>query len=94
MTNDIALAAQEIAKIIPHCPSCGGDRYYSVTENAGEDFRLKALRCEACEFDILGAFHNIMPTSRQHNDAPILFAILACLAALELAFLVEVLMTE
>ena len=77
-------SAEEIARIIPHCPSCGSDRYYSLTENAPMAFRLKSLRCEVCQHDILAEARQVEISQREPKSAPVWFASLAFLIALEL----------
>lgn len=52
-------SAQDVAKVMPTCPSCGCDRYCSITENGSGGFLLKSLRCENCQFDILKAFNQV-----------------------------------
>ena len=83
--------AKEIAKIVPHCPCCGSDRYHSLTENARQEFRLKTLRCEVCQYDILAEARQLELGRCDPISAPIWFACLTFLIVLEALLLTGVL---
>lgn len=76
--------AQEIAKMVPHCPNCGSGKYYSLTENASAAFRLKSLRCEVCQHDILAEARQIEQARRDPASAPAWLAALLFFIVLEI----------
>jgi hypothetical protein len=89
MAEQHTLRAEDVVRIIPNCPSCGSDRYHSVTENAQPGFCLRAVRCEVCHFDILNAFLHLPPPSQMRKPGWRTFALLAGIAIFELAFLLS-----
>ncbi len=68
---------------MPNCPSCGSDRYHSLTENTRQEFRLKTLRCEVCQYDILEEVRQLQLSQREPESARIWFVCLAFLLVLE-----------
>jgi len=83
--------AREIGKIVPRCPSCGSDRYHSLTENSRQGFRLKTVRCDVCQYDILAAARMIETGKRDAASAPIWFVCLIFLIAVEALALTQLL---
>lgn len=76
--------AQEIAKLVPHCPNCGSGKYYSLTENGSAAFHLKSLRCEVCQHDILAEARQLEQAQRDPPSAPIWLVALLFLIVLEI----------
>lgn len=84
MEPDQPPSAREIGKIVPACPRCGSTNYHSLVENAPQSFRLKALRCEACEFDILSAYWRLEKGRLESRSGLGVSAGLTCIILMEL----------
>lgn len=83
MAQESHRTARDIANVVPSCPSCGSRCYSSLTENAREGFRLRTLRCELCNCDILAQARQLEYARREPSSAPLIFACLAALIVLE-----------
>lgn len=76
--------ARDIARVVPRCPSCGSRCYRSLTENTRDGFRLKALRCDRCNCDILAQAIQLNDARREPASASLIFGGLTILILLEL----------
>lgn len=83
MLQKADMTAQDVAIAVPRCPACGCRSYTSLTENERDGFRLKTLRCDVCNYDILAEARQLEFVRREPSSAPLVFACLLFLLVLE-----------